>query len=65
MITDEGEIMLVDFGFSTELHGHGFLLQECGTKSYMAPEIWNAKYGISYQATDADLFALGVVLLGG
>ena len=30
----------------------------------MSPEIWNAKYGISYQGTDADLFALGVVLFG-
>ena len=54
--------MLCDFGFTSELHGHGFLIAEAGTPGYMAPEIWNARYGIPYQGTDADLFAMGVLL---
>ena len=28
----------------------------------MAPEVWNAEYKRTYLGTDADLFALGVVL---
>ena len=62
MVTADGEIKLVDFGFAAELHGHGFLHGEVGTPGYMAPEIWNSQSGVSYQGTDADLFALGVTL---
>ena len=62
MITSEGEIKLVDFGFASELQEYGFLNKLQGTPHYMAPEIWESQFGKSYQGTDADLFALGVTL---
>ena len=67
MITKQGDVMLCDFGFASELHGHGYLRDDydVGTRVYMAPEIWNAKFGIYYQGKDADLFALGVTLFMG
>ena len=63
LITREGTIVLIDFGFASPLQGyhhdgffHGDLI---GTENYMAPEIL---FRQNYQGAPIDIFALGVLL---
>ena len=59
LITENGDIKLVDFGFSdsTENDFDNFK----GTKGYIAPEIYDyEKY--SYKGIPTEVFALGVIL---
>ena len=53
MITEEGKIKLVDFGFACEGGGSGNV--RVGTPRYMSPDVLNRKYSPA-----DDIWALGV-----
>ena len=62
MLTKDGVIKIVDFGFATPIEGregNGYNMTKVGTYSYMAPELVN---GMPYQSIVVDLFAAGVIL---
>ena len=61
---DDKNIKIADFGFAKRVSGSKYLLTQCGTPEYVAPEIL---YGIPY-GTKVDMWSLGVIiyiLLGG
>jgi calcium/calmodulin-dependent protein kinase I len=66
---DDALVKLADFGFATTCdndanHGMGSLRTQCGTPSYVAPEVLNQHY----YGTKSDMWSVGVilyVLLGG
>ena len=63
LLTNDFQVKIIDFGFGIELAGrtgHGFASTYLGTPMYMCPEIVSRD---QYQASDADLFALGVTLI--
>jgi len=63
IITPEGELFLVDFGFSkqvtTDMKASSITTAK-GTPEYMAPELW--KYGSQVDLMRADVYATGKVL---
>ena len=62
MITQEGQVKIIDLGFAIDLKGRdgsGWLDTRLGTMHYMAPEI---VYGIDYHGADVDVYALGMTL---
>ena len=64
MITEDCEVKIIDFGFGKVLQGRkgtGFMSTFVGTEMYMAPEVLNKLE--AYQGQDADIFALGVLML--
>lgn len=59
LISSQGDIRLIDFGFSLKLSSLTNVLSNfCGTPSYMAPEIVKK---MPYQPHYADMWALGVL----
>lgn len=58
LIDSEGNVKLIDFGFST-LVKTGKLKLFCGTPSYMCPEIVKKR---EYRGYAADIWAVGVVI---
>ncbi len=63
MITTEGQVKLLDFGVSLDLHKSGKPMDEAdavfGTPGYLAPEQTQAEAAVDGRA---DLYSLGVVL---
>ena len=55
LLSDHFDIKITDFGLASV---SGKTNEFCGTLTFMAPEIW---YG-SYSTTQADIFALGVII---
>ncbi len=49
-------LLLIDFGFATQLHHGQRLSQVCGTAAFMAPEVLRADY-----ALECDMWSLGVM----
>jgi predicted Ser/Thr protein kinase len=62
LVTPEGGVYLVDFGFSKKVGegGRSIVGAVKGTPAYMAPEMWQGRGDIDTMR--ADLFALGKVL---
>jgi serine/threonine protein kinase len=61
MISKEGKLKFIDFGFTRELHGdegNGKITQFAGTANYKAPEVIETK---PFMGIGADIFSLGVV----
>jgi len=66
---DDALVKLADFGFATPCdndanHGMGSLRTQCGTSSYVAPEVLNRQY----YGTKSDMWSAGIILyilLGG
>ena len=58
MIADDGSIKLADFGFAV-CHNTENLTGFVGTKTFIAPEIWENK---NYNGMKTDIFALGVII---
>lgn len=58
MITDEGELKLLDFGLAQLLDGGIYPGETVGTPLYMAPEVWRGEPA----TTRSDLWSLGVML---
>merc|ERR1719221_253955 len=52
-------IYLSDFGTAVELQPGKRLCEECGTKTYWAPEFYELNYGIA-----VDMWAVGVITFG-
>jgi MAP/microtubule affinity-regulating kinase len=59
LITNNNEVKIIDFGFSTCYSPETKLHSFCGTPSYMAPEIIAKK---EYNGPSVDVWALGVLL---
>lgn len=59
LLTEEGTVKIIDFGFSTIVPPDKKLKVFCGTPSYMAPEIVSRK---EYSGMCADIWAMGVLL---
>lgn len=57
LINEEGELKLIDFGFSTIANRQ--FKTYCGTPSYMSPELVKK---IEYEGIAVDLWAMGVIL---
>ena len=56
------QLKLADFGFATSINGEfgdGKLYDLLGTRSYFAPEIWEAR---PYEGMYVDLFSAGCIL---
>jgi len=65
LMNEDGDLKIIDFGFSTCIPNNVKVRMFCGTPSYMAPEIVNKR---EYCGPPADIWALGVLLyaiLGG
>lgn len=65
IVSNEGVVKLIDFGFSTCIPNECKKRLFCGTPSYMAPEIVKK---IEYRGPPVDIWATGVlfyVLLSG
>jgi serine/threonine protein kinase len=59
LITDNGKIKIIDFGFSVICDKDAKLQINCGTPAFMAPEIVKKQ---SYSGFAADIWALGIIL---
>lgn len=59
LMDEQGNIKIIDFGFSTCIPNDKRVKMFCGTPSYMAPEIVMKK---EYCGPPADVWALGVLL---
>jgi MAP/microtubule affinity-regulating kinase len=59
LMTEDGVIKIIDFGFSTCIPNDKKIKLFCGTPSYMAPEIVSKK---EFAGPPADVWALGVLL---
>ncbi len=59
LISDDFELKLADFGFSTEVNENEKNKTHLGTGRYMCPELVMKK---KYDAKKADVFALGVIM---
>ena len=59
LITKEGYVKIIDFGFSLCITNDEKLKSFCGTPSYMAPEIVAKK---DYSGKQADVWAMGILL---
>jgi serine/threonine protein kinase len=59
LFTDQRDIKLIDFGFSTVCQPGKRLKVFCGTPSYMAPEIVNR---LEYDGIPVDMWSLGILL---
>jgi serine/threonine protein kinase len=58
--TDEGELVVVDFGLSKVLHDDPSLSGGVlGTPTHMSPEQWSPSRGVDHRT---DIYALGVIL---
>lgn len=60
MLSDTGPepvVKAIDFGLGTLCAPQQMLDTLCGTKYYIAPEVWNQFY-----SREADLWSLGIVL---
>lgn len=58
LVTDEGKVYLIDFGFAT-ITFDGEVKDQCGSALYVAPEVCSLE---SYDGFKADIFSLGVVI---
>lgn len=59
LVTDQGKVKLIDFGFALRMDPHELIKVFCGTPSYMAPEIVART---PYDGRPADIWALGVCI---
>ena len=60
MISAEGHVKLIDFGFAKKLQGDMRTRTNCGTLGYAAPEVVNgASVGYSFSA---DLWSFGILI---
>jgi serine/threonine protein kinase len=59
MITSEGNIKVIDFGFTTSYDPENLLKTYCGSLNYCAPEMLE---GVPYPGPAADIWSLGVIL---
>ena len=59
LLSEDFVLKIADFGFATLFDGINLLKTECGTRSYMCPEILK---GQKYSGTAADIFSSGVIL---
>lgn len=59
LVSDRGRIKIIDFGFSIVSEKDQKLKVNCGTSSYMSPELVQKK---EYSGFASDIWALGVVL---
>ena len=59
LLTDDGTVKIIDFGFSTCIPNDKKIKLFCGTPSYMAPEIVAKK---EFAGPPADIWARGVLL---
>jgi serine/threonine protein kinase len=53
------QIKIIDFGFSREVPKEGLVKTQCGTPTYMAPEILSGK---PYDPKKSDIWSLGITL---
>lgn len=60
LMDDDFQLKIADFGFAHTMHS-GKLYTECGTRGYMAPEMFGGK-GKGYDGKKVDIWAAGVVL---
>ncbi len=56
---EDGNIKIIDFGFSTCIPNDMKVRMFCGTPSYMSPQIVQK---LEYSGPPADIWALGVLL---
>lgn len=59
MVTFDGVVKLMDFGFANLLDTNNRLRSWCGTLNYTSPEILNQE---SYSGPEVDVWSLGVIL---
>lgn len=59
LLSGDFVLKLADFGFATAFSPNQLLRTECGTRSYMCPEILR---GQKYDGVAADIFSSGVIL---
>jgi MAP/microtubule affinity-regulating kinase len=59
LLDDEQGVKICDFGVSRLLTKNQFIVEQCGTPAYIAPEIIEDK---GYRGYYSDLWSLGVLL---
>ncbi|KIY52389.1 Pkinase-domain-containing protein, partial [Fistulina hepatica ATCC 64428] len=59
MVNDDGNIKLIDFGFSCDISNGALHTSSCGSPNYAAPEIVSGK---PYRGPEIDTWSLGAVL---
>lgn len=59
LLSDDFTLKIADFGFAAIQDGTRALRTECGTRAYMAPEIFRGKV---YDGQAADIWSCGVIL---
>lgn len=59
MLDAQGNVKLIDFGFSTQIPNTQKVKLFCGTPSYMAPEIVQK---VEFCGPNTDIYASGVLL---
>lgn len=59
LLTDEGDVKVIDFGFTREYSKNSLLSTYCGSVAYAAPEMIA---GTKYSGPAVDIWSLGVIL---
>ena len=59
MVTEQGRVHLIDFGFSVQCDKNDKMVISCGTPAFMAPEVVKKQ---PYSGFQADIWALGIIL---
>lgn len=63
MINNNLEIKIIDFGFCDIVDQQKKYVRVCGTRNYMAPELFSQeKYIGGAQLKKCDVFALGIII---
>jgi serine/threonine protein kinase len=62
LVTNSGDIKLIDFGFAKVVESNTMNETFCGTPMYMAPEIFKSREDNKKYTSKSDLWSLGIIL---